>query len=73
MENILSDKTNPIGFTVYYFGFSTWIGRILYLEDIYVEPDYRSKLLYVFDIALVITYGTGKGVATLMMKELCKV
>ncbi len=39
-----------IGFALYYPGFSTWTGRRLYLEDIYVEPEYRrsgiGKLLF---------------------------
>ena len=38
------------GFALYYKGFRTWRGRRLYLEDIYVEPEYRrsgiGKLLF---------------------------
>lgn len=30
------------GFAVYFFNYSTWLGRRgLYLEDLYVSPDYR--------------------------------
>jgi len=38
----LSDD-KPIGFAVYFFNFSTWLGRNgLYLEDLYVTPEYRG-------------------------------
>jgi len=30
----------PIGFAVYFFNYSTWLGKHgLYLEDLYVSPD----------------------------------
>lgn len=31
-----------IGFALYYFGYSTWKGRTLYLEDLYVQEDFRK-------------------------------
>jgi len=32
----------PVGFAVYFFNYSTWLGRRgLYLEDLYVSPAYR--------------------------------
>lgn len=32
----------PAGFAVYFFNYSTWLGRRgLYLEDFYISPDYR--------------------------------
>ena len=34
----------PVGFAVYFFNFSTWLGRPgLYLEDLFVRPDVRGK------------------------------
>src|SRR5688572_18199973 len=34
----------PVGFAVYFFNFSTWLGRPgLYLEDLFVRPDDRGK------------------------------
>ena len=34
----------PAGFALYFFGFSTWTGGpILYLEDLFVRPEYRKK------------------------------
>jgi len=33
----------PIGFAVYFFNYSTWLGKNgLYLEDLYVSPEQRS-------------------------------
>ena len=32
------------GFAVYFFNFSTWLGKLgLFLEDLYVSPDYRGS------------------------------
>lgn len=34
----------PIGFAVYFFSYSTWLGRNgLYLEDLYVSPKHRGS------------------------------
>ena len=34
----------PVGFAVYFYNFSTWLGRPgLYLEDLFVKPDERGK------------------------------
>lgn len=34
----------PIGFAVYFYNYSTWLGRNgLYLEDLYVTPDSRGS------------------------------
>ena len=34
----------PVGFAVYFFNFSTWLGRPgLYLEDLFVKPEHRGK------------------------------
>jgi len=33
----------PVGLALYFFNYSTWTGRPgLYLEDLYVKPEYRS-------------------------------
>lgn len=37
-------KTKKVfGYTIYYFVYSTWKGEIAYLEDIYVEKEWRNK------------------------------
>ena len=34
----------PVGFAVYFFSYSTWLGKKgLYLEDLYVSPEYRGS------------------------------
>jgi GNAT superfamily N-acetyltransferase len=38
------DGKSPAGFAVYFFNFSTWLGRPgLYLEDLFVKPEKRGK------------------------------
>ena len=33
----------PVGFAVFFFNYSTWLGKHgLYLEDLYVSPQYRG-------------------------------
>ena len=35
---------SPVGFAVYFYNFSTWLGRPgLYLEDLFVRPENRGK------------------------------
>ena len=37
-------EDEPVGFAVYFFNFSTWLGRPgLYLEDLFVRPEVRGK------------------------------
>jgi GNAT superfamily N-acetyltransferase len=34
----------PVGFAVFFYNFSTWLGRPgLYLEDLFVKPEHRGK------------------------------
>jgi GNAT superfamily N-acetyltransferase len=38
------EATLPVGFAVYFYNFSTWLGRPgLYLEDLFVRPEKRGK------------------------------
>src|SRR5256885_2850758 len=38
------DQESPVGFAVYFYNFSTWLGRPgLYLEDLFVTPEKRGK------------------------------
>mmetsp|Transcript_23204 Transcript_23204/g.37625 ORF Transcript_23204/g.37625 Transcript_23204/m.37625 type:complete len:151 (-) Transcript_23204:22-474(-) len=32
---------NPVGFALFYIAYSTWEGRCVYLEDLYVRPAHR--------------------------------
>ncbi len=41
---IIEKDSNPIGYVVYFFNYSTFIGRTgFYLEDIYIKPKYRGN------------------------------
>ncbi len=31
------------GMSIYYYTYSTWVGKSLHLEDLYVLPDYRNR------------------------------
>jgi GNAT superfamily N-acetyltransferase len=40
---ICEQDGQPIGYAVYFFNYSTWLGRHgLYLEDLYVSPEQRQ-------------------------------
>ena len=40
---ICNINNHPVGFAVYFFNYSTWLGKHgLYLEDLYVSPEHRS-------------------------------
>ncbi|KAJ7037905.1 acyl-CoA N-acyltransferase [Mycena alexandri] len=37
-------EAKPVGLALYFFNYSTWTGRPgMYLEDLYVSPEYRGK------------------------------
>ena len=37
-------ETIPVSFALFFYNFSTFVGKPgIYLEDLYVKPDYRSK------------------------------
>lgn len=41
---ICEDGDQAVGFAVYFFNYSTWLGRNgLYLEDLFVLPEHRGK------------------------------
>jgi GNAT superfamily N-acetyltransferase len=55
----------PAGFAVYFFNFSTWLGKYgLFLEDLYVSPDYRGsgagKALLKYLAAMAVEQGCGR-------------
>ena len=54
---ICNIDNKPVGFAVYFFNYSTWLGKHgLYLEDLYISPEHR---------------GTGAGKA--LLKHLAKI
>ncbi|MDL2310781.1 GNAT family N-acetyltransferase [Peptostreptococcaceae bacterium OttesenSCG-928-C18] len=58
VEVLIAEENNiPIGFCLFFYNFSTFVGRSgIYLEDIYLKPNYR-----------------GKGYGKIIFKELAKI
>ncbi len=42
---ILEHEGNAVGYALYYYRYSTWMGTSLYLEDLYVQPKKRGLKL----------------------------
>lgn len=41
---LVFEQQSPVGFAVYFYNFSTWLGRPgLYLEDLFVKPEKRGN------------------------------
>lgn len=39
----ISGASKLIGYALYYYIYSTWEGKCIYMEDFYVSPEYRGK------------------------------
>jgi len=62
---ICSLNNEPIGYAVYFFSYSTWLGKHgIYLEDLYVSPEHRSigagKLLLKHLANIALSKGCGR-------------
>ena len=41
---IAEESGNPVGFALYFYNFSTFVGKPgIYLEDLFIEPEHRGK------------------------------
>jgi len=38
----VNDVDEIVGYATYFFGYYTWIGKSLYMDDLYVRPDFRG-------------------------------
>ena len=38
----LNPENEILGYVTYFFGYYTWIGKSLYMDDLYVRPDFRG-------------------------------
>ncbi len=38
----LDEKGQMIGMALYFYAYFTWVGKSLYLDDLYVKPEYRG-------------------------------
>jgi GNAT superfamily N-acetyltransferase len=55
----------PVGYAVYFYNYSTWLGKNgLYLEDLYVSPQYRNcgagKALLQYLAQIAVSKGCGR-------------
>lgn len=62
---ICSHGDEPIGFAVYFYNYSTWLGKSgLYLEDLYILPEYRGsgagKILFKHLAKIAVAKGCGR-------------
>jgi GNAT superfamily N-acetyltransferase len=32
-----------VGYSLFFFSYSTWVGKCLYLDDLYIKPEFRVK------------------------------
>ena len=37
------DHGNLLGYVTYFFAYYTWVGKSLYMDDLYVKEEYRGK------------------------------
>ncbi|XP_066516193.1 thialysine N-epsilon-acetyltransferase-like [Hoplias malabaricus] len=42
-EHISTEGHSVVGYVLYFYTYSTWRGRCVYMEDLYVMPDFRGK------------------------------
>jgi GNAT superfamily N-acetyltransferase len=40
---VIKDENEIIGMALYFFAYFTWVGKSLYLDDLYVKPEYRGN------------------------------
>lgn len=38
-----NNENEVIALAFYFFGYYTWVGKTLYLDDLYVKPEYRGQ------------------------------
>ena len=59
----ICEKDNtPIGYAVYFYNYSTWLGKNgIYLEDLYVTPEQRGKGAGKFMLQHLAQIATSKG------------
>lgn len=40
---VLNEKYNIIGYVTYFYAYYTWIGKSMYMDDLYVHLNYRGQ------------------------------
>ncbi len=39
----VNNQKKIIGYVTYFFAYYTWVGKSLYMDDLYIKPEYRGK------------------------------
>jgi ribosomal protein S18 acetylase RimI-like enzyme len=58
---VAADGDKVVGFALFYTRYSTWKGKRLYLEDLYVEPEYRGHKIGKHLVELLQEYADNNG------------
>ena len=53
-----TDDQKIIGYVTYFFCYYTWVGKSMYMDDLYVRPEYRGKGIGKKLITKVISYAS---------------
>ena len=40
---VVNESAAIIGYVTYFYAYYTWIGKSMYMDDLYVKQDYRGK------------------------------
>jgi len=65
---VCKETNETIGYALYFFVYSTWQGKSLYLEDVYVQPNHRKQgvglafFRYVAQVRCLSNYPFDKGI-----------
>ena len=56
------ESAGIVGVSIFYFGYSTWKGRMLYLDDLVINEAHRRKGIGKMLLDRLVAYGKEKGV-----------
>ncbi len=59
-----------VGIALYYYRYSTWKGKVLYLEDLYVQPAYRGQKIGESLVQRLIQHGETEKCQRMMLQVL---
>ncbi|XP_070963122.1 diamine acetyltransferase 2b isoform X2 [Oncorhynchus clarkii lewisi] len=69
-EHKTKDGYTVVGYALYFYTYSTWKGRSVYVEDLYVMPDFREKGIGTGLMAKVAQVGVEKQCVRLQLSVL---
>ncbi len=60
---VAEHSTGVVGLALYFYSYSTWKGRSLYLDDLYVKPEFRNSKTGKKLLDAIVKTGLEKGVS----------